>query len=83
MAVALTIIGQLLTLLGAGIGAWVMKVNPEEAVKVTVSRWAGTPEENLQAPTAQNLLRQFRLTAIAFGIIAAGTALQIIGTWLL
>jgi hypothetical protein len=81
MAAWLTIIGQLITLFGAGIGAWGMILSPKQAVEIAAMRWmADTFEENLKFPGPQNLLWQSKLTAIGFGVIAFGTALQIIGS---
>jgi hypothetical protein len=83
MATTWTIIGQLLTLVGAGIGAWGMVLSPKQAVEIAATRWMGsTFEENLKFPGPQNLLWQSKLTAVGFGVIAVGTAAQIIGTWL-
>jgi hypothetical protein len=76
-----TIIGQLLTLLGSGVGAWGMMLSPKQAVEIAATRWMGdTLEENVKFPGPQNLLWQSKLTALGFGVIAFGTALQIVGS---
>ena len=81
MSTTWTIIGQLLTLLGAAVGAWGMILSPKQAVEIAATRWMGnTFEENLEFPGPQNLLRQSKLTVLGFGVIAFGTALQIIGS---
>ena len=80
LAEAATVIGLILTLVGAGLGAYAVFMTKEQATHLGVSRWAGeTDEENSRLPVVQNLLRQSCLASIGFDMIAAGTLLQIVG----
>jgi hypothetical protein len=74
----LTVIGLVVTLLGAGLGAYGTWVSTDQAVDIGVMRLAGeTKEENLTLPAVQNLLNQSKLSMYGFLLIGGGTILQI------
>src|SRR5271169_5410526 len=55
----LTIIGLVITLIGAGCGVYWVWVSGDEAIKRGVARFSGgTREEQLKLPAVQNLLTQ-------------------------
>ena len=81
MATTLIVIGLLLMLAGASVGASGITLSPKQAVEEAARRWrAETFEENLKQPDVQSLLLPSRLTSIGFGMIAVGTLFQIGGT---
>jgi len=78
----LTIIGLMLTLIGAGCGTFGVWLSPDEAIERGVSRWSGgTRDQQLQLPPVQNLLQQSRFAVAGFSLIGVGTAFQIFGVF--
>jgi hypothetical protein len=76
----LTIVGLVLTLIGAGSATYGVWLSPDEAVERGASRWSGgTREQQLQLPAVQNLLQQSRFAVAGFVLIGLGTLLQIVG----
>ncbi len=81
MATTFTVVGLLLTLIGAAIGAQALVYTEDEALSVGLSRWAGsTRQEHLKDPSVVNLLKQSKWGRYSFTFIFFGTALQIVGT---
>lgn len=79
----LTVIGLVLTLLGAFCGTYGVWVSPDDAIERGVSRFVGgTQEEMLQLPAVQNLLEQSRFAVAGFVLIGVGTLMQIAGVCL-
>jgi hypothetical protein len=75
-----TIIGLVVTLIGAGSGTYGVWLSPDQAIERGVSRFAGdTREQLLQLPAVQNLLEQSDFALCGFFLIGVGTALQIVG----
>jgi hypothetical protein len=75
-----TIIGLILTLLGAASATYGVWLSPDETVEAGVSRWSGGKrEELLQLPAVQNLLQQSHFALAGFILIGFGTLLQIVG----
>jgi hypothetical protein len=76
----LTIIGLLLTLIGAGSATYGVWLSPDEAVERGVSRFSGgTQEQLLQLPAVQNLLQQSHFALAGFILIGLGTFFQLGG----
>jgi len=76
----LTIIGLVLTLIGAGSATYGVWLSPDEAAEAGVSRLSGeTREQVLQLPAVQNLLQQTHFAVAGFILIGFGTLLQIGG----
>jgi hypothetical protein len=76
----LSIIGLALTLLGAASGTYGVWLSPDQAIERGVSRWSGgPPEQQLELPAVQNLLKQARFAVAGFMLIAVRTAFQIVG----
>jgi hypothetical protein len=81
VAAMITIIGLLMTGLGAYLAARAMWLTDQQAVEIGVSRGtASTVEENLKLPAVQNLLRQSRGASRGFWLILAGAILQAAAT---
>ena len=73
----LMISGLALTLVGAGFGFYAVWVDKDQAIEIGEARLSyDTPEQDLQLPSLQNLLRQSRLAMVGFAFIGAGTVLQ-------
>jgi len=74
----LTILGLVITLIGAGFGTYGVWVSEDQAIERGVSRWSGgTREDQLKLPTVQNLISQSRYAVLGFVLIGVGTLLQI------
>ena len=80
IADGLMVLGLLLTVAGAWLGAWGVSLTPKQAIAIGVSRFNGeNDEENLKLPAVQSLLSQSRMAEWGFYIIAIGTLFQIGG----
>jgi len=75
----LTIIGLVITLIGAGFGVIGVRVTEDQAIERGVSQWSGgTRDEKLKLPAVRNLLRQSHFAVWGFILIGLGTILQIV-----
>jgi hypothetical protein len=78
----LTVLGLVVTLIGAGFGTYGVWVSEDEAIERGVSRWSGgTREDQLKLPAVQNLISQSRFAMLGFVLIGVGTLLQISGVF--
>jgi hypothetical protein len=76
----LTVLGLVVTLIGAGFGTYGVWVSEDEAIERGVSRWSGgTREDQLKLPAVQNLISQSHHAMLGFVLIGVGTVLQIAG----
>jgi hypothetical protein len=78
----LTVLGLVVTLIGAGFGTYGVWVSEDEAIERGVSRWSGgTREDQLKLPPVQNQISQSHLAMLGFVLIGVGTLLQISGVF--
>jgi hypothetical protein len=76
----LTVLGLVVTLIGAGFGTYGVWVSEDEAIERGVSRWSGgTREDQVKLPAVQNLISQSHFAMLGFVLIGVGTLLQISG----
>lgn len=72
-------IGLLLTLLGAALTAWPMRISKEDAGNLATAVWPyETPLENAKLPLAVSLLKNSRGAMKGLLLIAAGSFIQLI-----
>jgi hypothetical protein len=73
------IAGLILTLVGAGLGVYGVRLIEDQAVEIGVMRINGNnSEEDMTLPAVRNLLRQSRFAQAGFVLIFLGTACQIV-----
>ena len=78
----LTVLGLVVTLIGAGFGTYGVWVSEDEAIERGVTRWSGgTREDQVKLPAVQNLINQSHFAMLGFVLIGAGTLLQISGVF--
>jgi uncharacterized membrane protein len=78
----LTVLGLVITLIGAGFGTYGVWVSKDEAIERGLSRWSGgTREDQLKLPAVQNLISQSHFAMLGFVLIGVGTLLQIAGVF--
>ncbi|WP_078572226.1 hypothetical protein [Thioclava sp. F36-7] len=72
-----TLIGQVMTLIGAGVAAKGVILKRDDAGHLAVSRFAsGDPSRWAELPLAKSLLRSSALAKWGLIFVAAGTAMQ-------
>ena len=75
----LTILGLLMTALGAWIAARAVILRPEDAVHIGLSRYSsGDLEKDLRLPAVQNLLKSSRSARKGLLFVLFGTVFQIV-----
>ena len=78
----LTIVGVVLTTIGASLIGWNDIMSEDKAIEVGVSRWAGTKEENRQLPAVQELLRRDKNSRRGLSFVVVGTMFLILASTL-
>lgn len=72
-----SLVGLILTLIGAGVAAKAVILREDDAIKIGLSRFASEiKEENLKMPMVQNLLWSSRAAKYGLTMVSVGTALQ-------
>ncbi|MES2223939.1 MAG: hypothetical protein V4469_03325 [Patescibacteria group bacterium] len=74
----LNIIGLTLSFLGSIAFAKGLFISQKEALRLGVSRWSGTDEENLKLPQVQDRLSQRKWGVIGGVLLLVGFILQLI-----
>ena len=82
MVLYLTIVGVILTTIGASLIGWNDIMSEDKAIEVGVSRWAGTKEENRQLPAVQELLRRDKNSRRGLSFVVVGTMFLILASTL-
>ena len=82
MVLYLTIVGVILTTIGASLIGWNDIMSEDKAIEVGVSRWAGTKEENRQLPAVQELLRRDKKSRRGLSFVVVGTMFLILASTL-
>ena len=81
MVLYLTIVGVILTTIGAFLIGWNDIMSKERAVEVGVSRVSGEiVEENLQLPAVQELLRRSRNSSRGLSFVIVGAIILVLAS---
>jgi hypothetical protein len=79
------VVGLACDLIGAGVLAWGLFIDEDEALKLGSPYWVnGTPEgraQDLKIPPVQDRLRQSHRAKVGLFILGVGIVLQIVANW--
>lgn len=80
MVLYLTIVGVILTTIGASLIGWNDIMSEDKAIEVGVPRWAGTKEENRQLPAVRELLRRNKNSRRGLSFVVVGAMVLILAS---